>query len=168
VVNSSPTLVDYNGYFIVRVPYGEQILFIAEGYQWEYSSFLTEDFAVLEIFMTPDADCDNVSCPDGKICSNGVCIDPCENISCPPGEVCFAGECFPVACESSLTTLQISPEIGTSGTEFTFTVSYKDLGNYSLKNGFPRLVLQPQIPIPTIQFKLFLLKWRSWIQVMEI
>jgi subtilase family serine protease len=148
VVNSSPTLVDYNGYFIVRVPYGEQILFIAEGYQWEYSPFLTEDFAVLEIFMTPDADCDNVSCPDGKICSNGICVDPCEIISCPPGTTCYAGECITVACESSLTTLQISPEIGTSGTEFTFTVSYKDLGNYSLKNGFPRLVLQPQNPDP--------------------
>jgi hypothetical protein len=148
VVNSSPTLVDYNGYFIVRVPYGEQILFIAEGYQWEYSPFLTEDFAVLEIFMTPDADCDNVSCPDGKICSNGICVDPCEIISCPPGTTCYAGECITVACESSLTTLQISPEIGTSGTEFTFTVSYKDLGNYSLKNGFPRLVLQPLNPDP--------------------
>ncbi|MFN3999033.1 CARDB domain-containing protein [Algoriphagus sp.] len=144
VVNSSPTLVDYNGYFIVQVPYGEQILFIANGYEWEYSPFLVEDFQVLEIFMTPDGVCENVSCPDGKICANGVCIDPCENTNCPPGTNCYSGQCLPVVCESSLTTLQITPEIGTSETEFNFTISYRDLGNFSPKNGYPRLVLEPQ------------------------
>jgi hypothetical protein len=141
VVNGSPTLVDYNGYFIVQVPYGEQILFIAEGYQWEYSSFLTEDNEVLEIFMTPVGGCENVVCPDGKFCDNGVCTDPCEIINCPPGTSCYAGQCLPVVCESSFTTLQVTPDLGTSETEFTFTISYVDSNNSQLNLGFPRLEL---------------------------
>ncbi|MFD2203934.1 CARDB domain-containing protein, partial [Shivajiella indica] len=141
VVDGKPTLVDYNGFFIVQVPYGERILFIAEGYEWEYSPFLTEDFQVLEILMTPVANCENVSCPPGTICDNGVCKDPCEEVTCPPGEACFGGQCFPVACESSLTALQVSPEVGDSNTEFTFTISYKDPANIKPAFGYPQLQL---------------------------
>jgi hypothetical protein len=141
VVNGSPTLVDYNGNFIVRVPRGEQILFIADGYLWEYSPFLTEDFATLEIFMTPDVGCENITCPDGKICNNGVCVDPCADLNCPPGFACFGGQCIPVVCDSSLSALQVSPEIGTSETEYTFTITYTDLLNARLAVGYPILEL---------------------------
>jgi hypothetical protein len=133
VVNGSPTLVDFNGFFIVEVPYGGQILFIAEGYQWTYSPFIFTDRQVLEIWLTQNANCENVVCPNGQICVNGVCQDPCEGVVCPVGEVCFSGQCYPVACETSLTALQVSPSLGTSDTEFVFTISYADLANTPLE-----------------------------------
>ncbi|WP_338229797.1 CARDB domain-containing protein, partial [Algoriphagus taiwanensis] len=147
VVDGKPTLVDYNGFFIVQVPYGEQILFIADGYEWEYSPFLTEDYQVLEILMTPVSNCENVSCPEGTICDNGVCKDPCELVTCPPGQACFGGQCFPAACESTLTDLQVTPEVGDSETEFTFTISYRDPANVKPAAGYPRLQLAYESPV---------------------
>ncbi|WP_334112061.1 CARDB domain-containing protein, partial [Paucihalobacter sp.] len=67
--------------------------------------------------------------------------DPCATVTCPPGQTCIGGDCIPVPCQSSLSNLQVSPIIGTSDTEYTFTITYTDPSNTSLLIGYPRLEL---------------------------
>ncbi|HEY3450527.1 MAG TPA: hypothetical protein VGK67_29495 [Myxococcales bacterium] len=51
-----------------------------------------------------DVQCIYRSCPDGKSCSAGACVDcaetgcPCGAVTCAAGEACFSGSCAPVSC----------------------------------------------------------------------
>jgi MYXO-CTERM domain-containing protein len=40
--------------------------------------------------------CAGVSCPAGKACKAGACVDACTGAVCPAGETCKAGECTDV------------------------------------------------------------------------
>jgi len=48
--------------------------------------------------------CGGVTCPRGQFCTGGVCIDPCAFLTCATGEVCDEGLCKPdcscAACPS--------------------------------------------------------------------
>ena len=49
--------------------------------------------------IVPDP-CEDVTCEDGEICSNGVCIpyDPCAGVTCEAGEICSNGVCISDPC----------------------------------------------------------------------
>ncbi|WP_297334945.1 CARDB domain-containing protein, partial [Algoriphagus sp.] len=114
------SLADLNGFFVVDVPYGETLSFGAENYGSFTTETLKENGQELEIFLTQE-NCKDINCPDGSFCENGVCI--------------------PYPCGIELLPLQISPEIGTSETEYTFTITYTDPENSNLAIGYPRLEL---------------------------
>jgi MYXO-CTERM domain-containing protein len=40
----------------------------------------------------------NVTCGNGKYCSNGNCVDLCTHIDCAAGETCIAGQCTADPC----------------------------------------------------------------------
>jgi subtilase family serine protease len=129
-------LTDENGYYSIFVEYNGVVNFTKAGYEIFSSSPVVETPTVLDVFLQP-------------------LENPCENVTCPPGEVCVGGQCFPVLCEASFTSLQITPEIGTSETEFTFTISYADPAESSLDIGFPMLQLiaensSAENPIPDL------------------
>ncbi len=54
-----------------------------------------------------EASCETVSCPEGKVCHNGVCAGPCDGVTCPQAQVCNAGvgkcgdPCVGVTCAAN-------------------------------------------------------------------
>jgi MYXO-CTERM domain-containing protein len=42
--------------------------------------------------------CTDVTCGNGKYCSDGNCVDLCTHIDCPTGQTCVAGTCTADAC----------------------------------------------------------------------
>ncbi|HVJ17060.1 MAG TPA: DUF4114 domain-containing protein [Polyangiaceae bacterium] len=60
----------------------------------------TGEFRCLDIFVCSDKGacvdpaCEDVECPEGKICTAGKCTGGCEGVTCPYGEVCRLGRCM--------------------------------------------------------------------------
>ena len=46
-----------------------------------------------------DPECEEVSCPDGSVCSKGFCVEPdCYVLGCDSPLICIEGECLPDPC----------------------------------------------------------------------
>jgi MYXO-CTERM domain-containing protein len=54
----------------------------------------------MEYVCLPDTggDCGEVTCPDGWICENEVCVDPCDPNPCQSWEDCHEGACIDRSC----------------------------------------------------------------------
>ena len=44
-------------------------------------------------FLCVETDCIGITCPQGKRCSMGKCVDECSGVVCPLGQVCRFGTC---------------------------------------------------------------------------
>lgn len=71
---------------------------------FEFGCFDSED--VCQDNLCIDADCAEVTCPDGQVCREGSCVAPCDGVVCPAGRVCRVGACVDpcagVACGPGL------------------------------------------------------------------
>jgi subtilase family serine protease len=112
---------DANGSYTIKLSYQGVINFSKTGYDGFSSAPILANTSGVDVLLTLESLCENVVCQPGSACSNGACI--------------------PVICDNSLTALQVSPEIGTSETEYTFTITYTDPANINLAVGYPRLEL---------------------------
>ena len=51
--------------------------------------------------------CIGKDCPDGQICSRGVCTAPCTNVTCPGDQVCLANECVDLCAHVACATGEV-------------------------------------------------------------